>query len=1188
MTVSMRVMSAGDGYKYLIRTVAAGDGDRALSTPLTRYYAEAGTPPGFWIGAGVSALGDGSLYAGSCVSEAQLHLLIGMGRDPLTGEPLGRAYQTFATVGERIAKRTELLGPELGAAARGHEAALIEAEETARGTRRAVAGFDYTFSAPKSVSVLWAVADAGTQSLIVEAHHAAIADLVAFLEREVAATRVGATGPDGAVAHVDVVGVAATAFDHYDSRAGDPQLHTHVVISNKVLTAQDGKWRTLAGRPMHSAVVALSELYNAVLADRLTRTLGVDWEKRERGRDRNPAWEIASVPDTLISEFSSRARHIAEEKDRLIAEYVVAHGRQPSARTILKLRAQATLATRRQKEIHSLAELTARWRRRATAVLAEDANAWAVSATAGEPGMTLRADDISLDAIDDLGCWVMTAVGEKRSTWQRWNLHAEASRQIMGLRFASTRDREAITGMIVDAAERASLRLTPPELSPSPVQFRFPDGNTRLRPRHATVFSSEQLFAAEDRLLQRADTMAAPTLQLEVIEKHARQETSDGQILSADQSAALAAIVISGRTIDVLVGPAGAGKTMAMLALRRAWEAEHGAASVIGLAPSAAAAQALSDDLGIPTENTAKWWHAHTTTGASFAAGQLVIIDEASLAGTRSLDQITDAAAAAGAKTLLVGDYAQLQSVDAGGAFTMLVHARADAPELTDIHRFTHAWEKLMSLDLRHGHTRAIDALTEHDRVRGGEEKEMVDAAYNAWRDDTSSGRVSILVAETHEIVTALNERARADLTRTGRIHGDRDVILHDGTAAASGDVIITRKNDRRLSSGNGHRWVRNGDRWIVTRVREDGSISIRPEGGRFGNGIVLPAAYVAEFVDLGYAVTAHRAQGITTDTAHTVVTATTTRENFYVAMTRGRDANHAYVATDRPEDMHAMPHPSDDPRATARSVLNGVLRHVGAEPSAHEALRREQERLESVAQLAAEYETIAQTAQHDRWIQLLSASGLTRDQVDDILASDAYGALSAELRRAEANHYNLETLLPRLIAARGFGDADDVASVIHERVARATARSAATGRASKTPLLIAGLIPFARGAMTTEMQEALNERHRLIRERAEAVLNDAIAAKAPWVRSLGDPPPREVSVRAWVQSAQTIATYRDRYLIDTDDPLGPPAASAAQKIDAVRARAALDLARRLAAEPASTETALTPGLAPARHPQSL
>ena len=412
--------------------------------------------------------------------------------------------------------------------------------------------------------------------------------------------------------------------------------------------------------------------------------------------------------------------------------------------------------------------------------------------------------------------------------------------------------------------------------------------------------------------------------------------------------------------------------------------------------------------------------------------------------------------------------------------------------------------------------------------------------------------------------MSALNQRARADLILAGHVGGNLDVSLHDGSEATVGDVVITRRNDRRLRSGNGRHWVRNGDRWIVTGVREDGSISIRPDGRRFGNGIVLPAAYASEFLDLGYAITAHRAQGLTTDTAHVVVTATTTRENFYVAMTRGRDANHAYVATDRPDDTHAQQHPSDDTHANARSVLYGVIQHVGAEPSAHEALRDEQERWGSIAQLAAEYETIAQAAQHDHWTRLLTTSGLTTEHVDDIVESEAYGALSAELRRAEANHYDLDTLLPRIIASRGIDDADDLASVIHERLARATVRPAGSSRARKVPSLIAGLIPEAAGPMTAEMREALDERRRLIRERAAAVLSEAIGTGERWVDALGASPARQGSARSWLRSAQTVAAYRDRYQIDTEDPLGPAVTSTAQKIDAARARAALELARRI------------------------
>jgi conjugative relaxase-like TrwC/TraI family protein len=1163
VTVSMRVMSAGDGYKYLLRTVAAGDGDRSLSTPLTRYYSEKGSPPGRWLGSGVSQLGGGLIREGDQVAEAQLQLLIGMGRDPVTGEPLGRAYQLFVPLKERIEQRTLSLSDDLGPAARAEAVARIEAEEAARGTRRAVAGFDFTFSIPKSASVLWAVADAGTQELIAGAHHAAVAEVVAFLEREVAATRVGATGRDGAVAQVDVTGVCATAFDHYDSRAGDPHLHTHVVISNKVRTVQDGKWRSLDGRPLYAATVALSELHEAVFADHLTRTLGVSWEARERGRDRHPAWAISTVPETLVAEFSTRARHIDVEKDRLIAEYMARHGRQPSTVTIIKLRAQATLATRPAKEVRSLADLTNEWRARAGRLLGADATGWARTVTTNDAPLLLRADDVPLAVIGEVSAGVVAVVGEKRSTWRRWNLMAEAARQTMGWRFASTQDREAIVGLVADAAEAASLRLTPPELVTSPIVFRRQDGTSRFRPKHSTVFSSEQLLAAEDRLLERAHTTTAPTLPLATLERIVRRPDKEGRMLGDDQAAALAKVAVSGRVVDVLVGPAGAGKTTAMSALRRAWETEHGRGSVLGLAPSAVAAQVLADDLGIETENTAKWWQNHLLHGSTFTRGQLVIIDEASLAGTLSLDRITQRAAETGAKVLLVGDYAQLQSVDAGGAFALLVHDRPDAPELVDVHRFTHTWEKTASLDLRHGRTEAIDVYAEHDRVCAGATEEMIDAAYIAWRTDMLAGSTTVLVSDSNESVIALNTRARTDLILDGTVDARREVDLHDGTRAATGDTVITRRNDRRLRAGRS--WVRNGDRWTVTNVRDDGSLILRRIGQKWGGAVVLPAGYMAESLDLGYAVTSYRAQGITTDSAHVLVDQTMTRENLYVALTRGRESNIAYVATDRPDSSHEGPHPADNAEATALSVLYGVLHHVGAELSAHETITAEHEQWGSIAQLAAEYETIAATAQHDRWATLVRASGLTSEQAEDAIASESFGALTAELRRAEANHHDLDVLLPRLVRSRGFTDADDIASILHHRIAVATVRPAGSGRTRQAPRLIAGLIPEATGTMSADMRQALTERRDLIEQRANAVLDTAIADREPWLRGLGSAPPDAKKAAVWRNHARTVAAYRDRYGVSDAAPLGSEPNDDAQKIDADRARRAFEQARQVA-----------------------
>jgi hypothetical protein len=365
-----------------------------------------------------------------------------------------------------------------------------------------------------------------------------------------------------------------------------------------VKTLLDGKWRSLDGRPLHAAVVAISELHETLFADALTRLTGAQREQRARGRDRNPAWAITTVPESLVAEFSTRSRHIDVETDRLIEAHTQAHGRRPGRVTIMKLRARATLSTRPAKEVRSLTDLTAHWRERAARVLGTNPTDWARTAAMYLPQAVLRAEDIPLAQIGSLGDAVMSAVSEKRSTWRHWNLAAEAARQTMGFRFASASDREAVIGLIVDAAEHASLRLTPPELDSSPAPFQRADGSSVFRPKHSIVFTSSEVIAAESRLLSRSSDVTAPRVARAT--QHARLEGgSGGATVDDGQLAALAKIAASGRVVDVLVGPAGAGKTSTMSALRRVWEEEFGTGSVVGLAPSAAAAHVLAEDLGI-------------------------------------------------------------------------------------------------------------------------------------------------------------------------------------------------------------------------------------------------------------------------------------------------------------------------------------------------------------------------------------------------------------------------------------------------------------------------------------------------------------------------------------------------------------------------------------------------------------
>ncbi len=1148
----MRVMSAGAGFRYLLQSVAAGDGERSMSSPLTRYYAEHGTPPGRWLGAGLPGLATGRLESGTHVTEVQLRRLLGQLRDPETGEPLGRASYQYRSTSERIEARVRDLSTELSAPERAEQIGQIESDELGKGRPRIVAGFDFTFSVPKSVSALWAVADGGTQALIAQAHHAAIDDVLEVIEREVAATRVGANG----VAQIDVLGVVATAFDHWDSRASDPQLHTHVVIANRV-QATDGKWRTLDGRPMHAAVVALSEHYNAVLADRLAGLFGLGWEQRDRGRDRNPAWEIVGVPEALIREFSSRSEAINNEKDRLIEQYVAEHGRQPSAQTVIRLRQQATLSTRPDKTVHSLAELTEQWRQRATTVLEEDAPTWAQHLTANNPRLPLlRADDLPLDDLRGIGEAVVAQIGVRRPTWRRWNLYAEASRQTMGMRFASAEDREAIVGIIVEAAEAASLRLTPPDLVTAPAAFTRADGSSAFRPRHHTVYSSAQLLEAEDRLLALSAETTAPTVDLAMIARRLRKPDRDGRVLSPEQRRVVEQIAVSGLVVDVLVGPAGTGKTTTLGGLRRAWEAEHGEGSVVGLAPSAAAAEVLAGDLGIATENTSKWLYEHQRGAWQLTAGQLLIVDEASLAGTLALDRLAAHAAEVGAKLLLVGDWAQLAAVDAGGAFGLLARHRENVPELLDVRRFAQPWEKKASLRLRLGDVDVIEEYEENGRLAGGDLEDMLDAAYRAWQADREAGRNSILVAETVEIVSDLNSRARDDLILAGEVAGE-GVLLRDGNRAGAGDLVISRENDRRLSTGRG--WVKNGDRWRVLASHDDGSLTVRRAGSRFASTIVLPAAYVAASIDLGYAVTVHRAQGSTVDTAHAIVhSSSMTRESFYVAMTRGRSSNIAYIATDQAH----LEERQQDGEATVASILNGVLRHEGAEKSAHENITAEQEAWSSIAHLADQYETIAQAAQAEYVASLLAQAGLPDDLLDETIGSESYGSLIAEVRRVAANGSRPQAVLTAVIRAGRLERADDLASMLRNRITRLTHARSAGSRATSRTHFIAGLIPEATGPMPADVSQALGALRRAIIQRADALARTDVAAGAGWTRRLGPAPGPEAG--RWWRAVAAIAAYRDRYGITSGDPLGAKPALVVQQIDYQRAEAALRITQQI------------------------
>lgn len=434
MTVSIARLTAHSGVKYLLKTTMRDDVPLSPGDA-TSYYLKSGTPPGRWIGSGLD----------------------GINREPLDPVTSGDAGAMF-TAAEH--PDTHLI---LG---RAHGQTTVAHRNGEEVQRFAVAGFDLTFSVPKSVSVLWAMAPKDVQQRILDAHHAAVNDVLAWLEESAIHSRAGR----GGLAHLGTRGAMAASFDHWESRARDPQLHTHVVIANRVQRATDGAWVTVDSRTLYKATVAASEHYNGLLFDRLQERLGaVPGFRQPTGRDRNPRQELVGVDDALLREFSNRSRLIDEEKARLIHDWEQTHGHAPSATIVVKLRQQATLATRqaKDKEPSPISDLAAGWRSRAQRL-------------GFEPGEVIRhtinrSTERPVTASDLTEPWVAAAataareaVARRRATWNRWNLLAEAERVCAEIRCSSPADRRQMIDAVATTAESQCVALNPYRYSVPP------------------------------------------------------------------------------------------------------------------------------------------------------------------------------------------------------------------------------------------------------------------------------------------------------------------------------------------------------------------------------------------------------------------------------------------------------------------------------------------------------------------------------------------------------------------------------------------------------------------------------------------------------------------------------------------------------------------------------------------------
>ena len=330
--------------------------------------------------------------------------------------------------------------------------------------------------------------------------------MLTYAEREVFHSRSGTNG----VVQEDVEGVVAAAFTHWDSRAGDPQLHDHVVVANRARSVSDGSWRTLDSRGLFKSVVTLSELHQGVLSDLLTEALGWGWDGRARRHSEQLRWEVTGVPEALMAEFSQRSAAIEDRKTALIGEFAAAHGRQPTSVEVLELRRRATLETRPAKEHHSLAEMTGGWRGRAESYVGDDQHSWVAGLADRNDLPLLRAGDLADEILADAAGVAVQSVAERRATFSRANVLAEVHRQLHGVRFASPDERIAVAERTADLALAQSLLISAPELHHTPERLRRADGTSRFRAKGHEIYTTATLLEAEARLLEAGRQMGGP------------------------------------------------------------------------------------------------------------------------------------------------------------------------------------------------------------------------------------------------------------------------------------------------------------------------------------------------------------------------------------------------------------------------------------------------------------------------------------------------------------------------------------------------------------------------------------------------------------------------------------------------------------------------------------------------------
>jgi conjugative relaxase-like TrwC/TraI family protein len=1120
---TITTLHAGHDVAYLTAGQRAGGCAGAMS-----YYTVSGEPPGQWAGKGAAALGLTGQVDPSVIARLYQHN-IGPG-----GELLVKRRQS------RAADEREKSAVAAYWAAHPYASAVEVAEVRAaeHGTDpHQVPYFDLTVDVVKSVSVLHASyrvaarqarergdpAQAAALDARADQIEAALLDAareaVGWLERRATYTRTGhhstRTGE-----WRDGDGLVASVFLHHISRDGDPHLHVHVAVWNRVQRADqaDEKWRTLDSRSLHNQRLAVAPVTDRIVETRLS-ALGYAMVPREDG---NGA-EVGGVSQDVMDLFSSRSRALTPELKALIGQYQKTHGKAPSKRTIWLLGQQAAQNTRRTKaqarctvagqastaeptQAQRLAAWEAQTARREVQELSAVHEQVARFGARHAGGAPTVLDDAAKRRAARIA---VAEVQQHHAIWSMAQLRFEVHRALPVL--SPCTDGEALVTEVATLAVsgRAGtevVEVTAPDIADvTGLGVRVSDGGSIYRPPNEERYCTLAHLDTEQQILTAAKR-AVPQLVTGEQARAAAERTG----LTAGQRDAMITMLTATTATTALVAAAGAGKTHTMAEFARLWTTFTGR-RVIGLATATNAARVLASEGLAESYNIAEFLgkiegSEELRRPVPLHQDDVLVLDEASQLSTTDLAMVQEAARATGARLVLAGDTEQLGAVEAGGMFRLLAQEVPYA-ELHEVRRFDAAWEAGASVRLRAGDFTAYAAYDRHGKIRGADQEAAMDRAASMWLADHLRGKNVLLLAGSNSEAAELSRRVQAKLIQLGTVEQPQ-AKLSDGNQAGTGDLIRARLNTTINAGG---RELANRDTLKITGWHgPDAQVRRRDLDGTWTSPFLVPRAYLADSAELDYAGNIHVGQGRTVDTAHLLVTGTLSRRSLYVGLTRGRESNTAHIVTGKTAPPGHPPYE----QASPESVVKAIMDRDDADLSATEQIRQAQDWTGGTGHLLTLWSAAVRQSLYPQIDDQIKAR-LTGSEAWRYEREHSRQVLQQGLRAAQLAGHDINSIIDQITAAP-MDRARSISSVLH-------------GRLRQLPDLGHGVIwaqrtPKDAPAVAHELAAGLDQRARALGERLAV-------SPEPWLANrLGVLAPHASPVlrEDYARRAATAAAYRE------------------------------------------------------------